>query len=149
MTERNLDFDAVIDRRNTKCLKYDFAKKRGYPEDVLPMWVADMDFRTSSYIEDALADLERHNIYGYTNVQDGDGFFEAVAGWMKRHHGWKVQPEWHVKTPATRWITRILRGGFPEGMSNYSFFAIPTIRWGGPGPRRSSAASANCADGTV
>ena len=47
--ERNLDFDTVIDRSNTKCLKYDFAKKRGMPEDVLPMWVADMDFRTSSY----------------------------------------------------------------------------------------------------
>ena len=99
MAERNLDFDAVIDRRNTKCLKYDFAKKRGYPEDVLPLWVADMDFRTSSYIEDALTDLAHHNIYGYTNVQDGDGFFEAVAGWMKRHHGWEVRPEWHVKTP--------------------------------------------------
>lgn len=99
MAERNLNFDAVIDRRNSKCLKYDFAKKRGYPEDVLPFWVADMDFRTSSYIEDALTELARHNIYGYTNVQDGDGFFEAVAGWMKRHHGWEVQPKWHVKTP--------------------------------------------------
>ena len=90
MAERNLNFDAVIDRRNSKCLKYDFAKKRGYPEDVLPFWVADMDFRTSSYIEDALTELARHNIYGYTNVQDGDGFSEAVAGWMKRHHGWEV-----------------------------------------------------------
>ena len=99
MAERNLDFDTVIDRRNTKCLKYDFAKKRGYPEDVLPLWVADMDFRTSSYAEDALSELAARNLYGYTNTQQGDGFFEAVAGWMKRRHGFTVEPEWHVKTP--------------------------------------------------
>ena len=48
MAERNLDFDTVVSRKNTRCLKYDFAVRRGYPEDVLPLWVADMDFRTSS-----------------------------------------------------------------------------------------------------
>ena len=99
MAERNLNFDEIVNRKGTKCLKYDFAVKRGYPEDVLPLWVADMDFRTSSYVEDALVQLAHHNIYGYTNTQDGDGFFEAVAGWMKRHHDWEVWPEWHVKTP--------------------------------------------------
>ena len=99
MAERNLNFDRAVDRRNTRCLKFDFAVKRGYPEDVLPLWVADMDFRTSSYVEDALAELTRHNIYGYTNTQAGDGFFEAVSGWMKRHHHWHVDPTWHVKTP--------------------------------------------------
>ena len=99
MAERNLNFDRVVDRRNTRCLKFDFAVKRGYPEDVLSLWVADMDFRTSSYVEDALAELTRHNIYGYTNTQAGDGFFEAVSGWMKRHHHWHVDPTWHVKTP--------------------------------------------------
>ena len=99
MGERNLDFDKVINRKNTKCLKYDFAVKRGYPEDVLPLWVADMDFKTSSYIEDAIKEVASHNIYGYTNTQHNDGFFEAVAGWMKRHHGWNVEEKWHVKTP--------------------------------------------------
>ena len=48
MAERNLDFNSVIDRRGTRSLKYDFAKRRGMPEDVLPLWVADMDFKTSS-----------------------------------------------------------------------------------------------------
>ena len=52
MPERNLDFDRIINRKNTNCLKYDFAEKRGMPADVLPLWVADMDFETSSYIED-------------------------------------------------------------------------------------------------
>ncbi len=50
MPERNLNFDTITDRRNTKCLKYDFAVKRGYPKDVLPLWVADMDLKTSSYV---------------------------------------------------------------------------------------------------
>jgi len=99
MSERNLDFDRVINRKNTKCLKYDFALKRGYPEDVLPLWVADMDFRTSSYVEDAIKNIADLNIYGYTNTQHNDGFFEAVADWMKRHHGWDVEEAWHVKTP--------------------------------------------------
>ncbi|MCR5279409.1 MAG: pyridoxal phosphate-dependent aminotransferase [Lachnospiraceae bacterium] len=100
MAERNLDFDRVVNRKNTGCLKYDFAVKRGYPAEVLPLWVADMDFQTSSYIRDALAGLSFHNIYGYTNTQHGDGFFDAVSGWMKRHHNWTVQEEWHVKTPS-------------------------------------------------
>ena len=99
MSERNLDFDRVINRKNTKCLKYDFAVKRGYSEDVLPLWVADMDFRTSSYVEDAIKNIADLNIYGYTNTQHNDGFFEAVADWMKRHHGWDVEEAWHVKTP--------------------------------------------------
>ena len=99
MAERNLNFDEVIDRRNTKCIKYDHAKKRGYPADILPLWVADMDFKTSSYVEDALKKVASHNIYGYTNIQHGDGFFEAVSGWMKRHHNWDVKEEWHVMTP--------------------------------------------------
>ena len=99
MPERNLDFDTVVSRKNTRCLKYDFAARRGYPEDILPLWVADMDFRTSSYVADALEELTRHNIYGYSNTQPGDGFFESVRGWMRRHHHWDVEPEWHVKTP--------------------------------------------------
>ena len=99
MTERNLDFDQVVNRKHTKCLKYDFAVRRGYPEDVLPLWVADMDFRTSSFVEDAIRELAVHNIYGYSNTQPGDGFFEAVSGWMLRHHRWKVDSAWHVKTP--------------------------------------------------
>lgn len=99
MAERNLDFDTIVNRKNTRCLKHDFAKVRGYEEDILSLWVADMDFKTSSYVEDALGKIVSHNIYGYTNIQRGDGFFDAVAGWMKRHHDWEVLPEWHVHTP--------------------------------------------------
>ncbi|MCC8137646.1 MAG: pyridoxal phosphate-dependent aminotransferase [Clostridiales bacterium] len=95
--ERNLDFDRVVDRRHTDCLKYDFATHRGKPEDVLPLWVADMDFPTSSYVLDALNERVDHGIFGYT--ESGERYFEAVAGWMERRHGWQVKPEWLVKTP--------------------------------------------------
>ena len=97
MSERNLDFDAVPDRHGTKCLKYDFAVQRGRPADVLPLWVADMDFKTSSYIEDALVRQAQHAIYGYT--ESDDAYFAAVQQWMQLHHSWRVEPWWLQKTP--------------------------------------------------
>ncbi len=97
MPERNLDFDTVINRKNTDCLKYDFAVRRGLPEDVLPLWIADMDFRTSSYIEDALTDRAKHGVFGYSEVKTP--YFSAVHDWLKIHHGWETQEKWLVKTP--------------------------------------------------
>ena len=97
MPERNLHFDEVIPRKGTDCLKYDFALRRGMPEDVLPLWVADMDFKTSSYIEDAVIERTKHAIFGYSEVQQE--YFEAVAGWMKRHHNWDIDRRWLIKTP--------------------------------------------------
>ncbi len=116
MSERNLNFDEIVDRSGTKCLKYDFAQKRGYPKGILPLWVADMDFRTTSFVEDAIKEVASHNIYGYTNIQHGDGFFEAVAGWMKRHHDWDVEEEWHVHTPGVCFaIANAIRAFTEEG----------------------------------
>ncbi len=97
MAERNLDFDSVIERRNTRSLKYDFAAERGMSEDILPMWVADMDFKTSSYIEDALAERVREGVFGYSEVKTP--YFETVCDWMVRRHGWQPREEWLVKTP--------------------------------------------------
>lgn len=95
--ERNLDFDSIIDRKKTNCLKYDFAKRRGMPEDVLPLWVADMDFKVSSYVQDALNRQIAHGIFGYSEVQEE--YFETVKGWMKQHYDWEVSAGWLVKTP--------------------------------------------------
>lgn len=97
MAERNLDFDRIIDRKNTRCLKYDFTVKRGMPEDVLPLWVADMDFETSSYIEDALTERVQEGIFGYSDVQTP--YFEIIRDWMIRHHDWEPQEKWLIKTP--------------------------------------------------
>ncbi|MDE6835297.1 MAG: pyridoxal phosphate-dependent aminotransferase [Ruminococcus sp.] len=97
MAERNLDFDKIIDRKNTRSLKYDFAVRRGMPEYVLPLWVADMDFETSSYIQDALTERAKHGIFGYSEVQTP--YFEIVRDWLKRHHDWDIKENWLVKTP--------------------------------------------------
>ena len=64
MAENNLDFDRIIDRKSTNSLKYDFAAERGKPIDILPFWVADMDFQVSSYIQDALLKQVEHGIFG-------------------------------------------------------------------------------------
>lgn len=97
MPEKNLDFDTVINRKNTNSLKYDFAVQRGKAEDILPLWVADMDFRVSSYIQEALICQAEHGIYGYSDA--GEGYFAAVSGWMEKRHGWSTQEEWLLKTP--------------------------------------------------
>ncbi len=97
MPERNLNFDEIINRRGTDCLKYDYAVKRGKPADVLPLWVADMDFRTSSYIQDALVKTAEYGIWGYT--QPVGDYADVLRGWMKRRHDWDVEPEWLVMTP--------------------------------------------------
>lgn len=95
--EKNIDFDCKINRYHTDSLKYDFAKEKGKPEDVLPLWVADMDFMTSSFILDAIEERNRHGIYGYTDTLGS--YEEAVLQWMKQHFHWEPQKESLVKTP--------------------------------------------------
>lgn len=97
MAERNLDFDREIVRRGTGCIKYDCALECGKPEDVLPLWVADMDFATSSYVQDAMRERVEHGIFGYT--EEVPGYFESVRDWMLRHHDFAVEKSWLVKTP--------------------------------------------------
>lgn len=97
MSEKNIDFDVVIDRKDTDCLKFDFAARRGKPEDVLPLWVADMDFKTSSLILDEIHKRVEHGIFGYTET--GDEYFDALSGWLKRHHNLDIKQNWVVKTP--------------------------------------------------
>lgn len=97
MAERNLDFDTVIDRKNTYSLKYDAAKQRNLPKDLLPLWVADMDFQVSSYIQDAVLRQTQHGIFGYSEVQED--YFEVLQKWMKRHYDWQIDSRWLVKTP--------------------------------------------------
>ena len=97
MSERHLDFDTVIDRKGTRSLKYDFAVRRGKPKDVLPLWVADMDFQTSSYITDALEDMVKHGVFGYSESEEH--YFGAVQNWMERNYNWHVKESWMTKTP--------------------------------------------------
>ena len=112
MPERNLNFDEIINRRGTDCLKYDFAVRRGMPEDVLPLWVADMDFKTTSYVEDAVIERTKHGIFGYSEA--GEEYFKAVAGWMRRHHNWEIRPEWLIKTPGVVFALAMAVKAFTE-----------------------------------
>ena len=88
------DFDKVVDRHGTNCLKYDFAIERGKPADILPLWVADMDFQTAPAILERLEETVKHGIFGYS-----DGNFAAVQNWYRERFGWETKPEWLVKTP--------------------------------------------------
>ena len=112
MPERNLNFDEIINRRGTDCLKYDFAVRRGMPEDVLPLWVADMDFKTTSYVEDAVIERTKHGIFGYS--ESGEEYFKEVAGWMRRHHNWEIRPEWLIKTPGVVFALAMAVKAFTE-----------------------------------
>ncbi len=81
MSERNLNFEQGVDRKGTRCLKYDFAVQRGRSADILPLWVADMDFKTSSYIQDALLRQAEHGVYGYTERQMKHILMQYDPGW--------------------------------------------------------------------
>ena len=85
------DFDKTIERRATNSYKWDSA-----PEGVLPMWVADMDFRTAPAIIDALQKRVAHGIFGYTRVPDA--YYDAVTSWFSRRHGWDIDREWIIYT---------------------------------------------------
>ncbi len=97
MPERNLDFDALVDRYGTDSLKFDSALQRGMPTDLLSYWVADMDFQVSSYIQDALARVVDHGVFGYT--EPDDRYFSAVQNWMLTRHNFAVTSDQLVKTP--------------------------------------------------
>ncbi|MCH5337870.1 MAG: pyridoxal phosphate-dependent aminotransferase [Acetatifactor sp.] len=91
------DFDRIVERKGTNSLKYDFARERGKREDVLPLWVADMDFQTAPEILEQLKQAVEHGIYGYSESKDG--YFRAVQHWYDEHFGWHVEKNWLVKTP--------------------------------------------------
>jgi len=91
------NFDEIIDRRNTNSIKYDFAKERGKPEDTIPLWVADMDFRTLPEVTQALVKVSEHGIFGYSEVKED--YFTTLYNWYSRHFGWNIKHEWLVKTP--------------------------------------------------
>ena len=91
------NFNQVIERKNTNCLKYDSAIRRGKPEHALPLWVADMDFQTAPEIIEEIKERVEHGIFGYSEPQET--YFEALQDWMKQKHAWDIQQNWLAKTP--------------------------------------------------
>jgi len=85
------DFNEQIDRRGSNCAKWDEAG-----DGVLPMWVADMDFRVAPCITDALQRRVEHGVFGYTHVPEG--YYDATIRWFQKQHGWKMKTEWIIYT---------------------------------------------------
>ena len=86
------NFDEIVPRRGTRSYKWDSAADA----DVLPMWVADMDFRTLPAIVEALQRRVAHGIFGYTKVPDA--YYEAIVRWFADRHGWTMNREWIIYT---------------------------------------------------
>lgn len=90
-------FDEIIDRRGTGSVKYGLAEKLGKPADILPLWVADMDFRSPPAVVEALKEAAEFGVFGYSD--SGDAYFGAVRNWYRRRFGWEVDRSWLVETP--------------------------------------------------
>lgn len=91
------DFDEVYDRKGTSCVKWDFAESFFQAGELLPMWVADMDFRTPGFIVEAVKERAAHEIYGYTIRPQG--YFSSLIGWIGKLHQWTIEKDWVIFSP--------------------------------------------------
>ena len=91
------DFDEIVNRENTACYQYDLRKKYFGTDDVIPMWVADMDFKTPAFITEAIKKRLGHEILGYTFRSDS--FYESIIKWLKTRHGWEIKRDWIEFSP--------------------------------------------------
>lgn len=86
------DFDEIVNRRGTNSVKWDEAKEEG----VIPMWVADMDFKAAPCILEALKKRVEHGVFGYTMVPDS--YYESIISWFERRHQWHIERDWIIYT---------------------------------------------------
>jgi cystathionine beta-lyase len=91
------NFDEIIDRQNTDCFKYDYRKEVFGDASVMPLWVADMDFRVPDFVVREMQKRLSHEIYGYPIR--ANGIYESVSNWIEKRHQWKIKKEWIGFTP--------------------------------------------------
>jgi cystathionine beta-lyase len=89
---KEMSFDKIVSRDGTNSLKYTARLEKFGTEDILPLWVADMDLPTSTSIQEAMQNRIKHPIYGYTSYSDE--YFNSIVRWMKKSHNWTIQKEW-------------------------------------------------------
>jgi len=94
---KTYNFDELIDRTGTNTVKYDGRKAFFGNADVMPLWVADMDFRTPDFILDAIRKRAEHEIFGYTFR--AESYSQSIVNWLKRRHNWEIKPEWISFSP--------------------------------------------------
>ena len=85
------NFDEEINRKNTNCAKYDGLKRYFGYEDLNPLWVADMDFKTPAFINDAIINAAKNSLYGYSI--DSDEIYQSIINWQKTQHNWQINKE--------------------------------------------------------
>lgn len=85
---KHYNFDEVIERHGTSCVKFDRLKEMFGDENLIPLWVADMDFRTPNFIVEALKKRCEHEIFGYTTF-GSDEYYESIINWVHYKHNWK------------------------------------------------------------
>ena len=91
------NFDEIVNRENTNSVKYDLRKNVFGKEDVIPMWVADMDFKTPDFIINAIKERAKHEVFGYSFRPDS--YFQSIVNWVKRRHQWEIDSEWISFSP--------------------------------------------------
>ena len=91
------NFDIIIPRENTNCVKYDLREMFFKNPDVVPMWVADMDFKTPDFIINAIKERLNHEILGYTFRSDS--YYQSIINWMQSRHEWSIKKEWISFSP--------------------------------------------------
>lgn len=91
------NFDEIINRENTASVKYDLRKDIFEKEDVIPMWVADMDFKTPDFIIKAIKDRANHEVFGYSFRPES--YFLSIVNWLKRRHNWGISEDWISFSP--------------------------------------------------
>lgn len=91
------NFDDEINRESTNCVKFDLRETIFHKKDVLPMWVADMDFKTPDFIIKAIEQRLKHPILGYSFKPDS--YYQAIINWYKRHHKWEIKNDWILFSP--------------------------------------------------
>ncbi len=94
---KTYDFDKIIERKGTGAVKTDALKKVYGKEDLIPLWVADMEFETPDFIVEALRERLEHPVFGYTVMPEG--YWDTVKAWIEGHHGWEVQTDWMTFIP--------------------------------------------------
>jgi len=106
------NFNEPINRENTACVKYDLRKEVFGKDDVIPMWVADMDFKTPDFIINAIKERCKHEVFGYSIRLDS--YYHSIINWVKKLHGWDIEKEWISFSPGVVPALNLLVLAFTE-----------------------------------
>ncbi len=91
------DFDRIVPREKSNCVKYDTCEETFGRPDIIPMWIADMDFPVAPFVENAMRARMEHPVYGY--AVRSESYYRSITGWVERRNNWKIKPHWIDFTP--------------------------------------------------